>query len=226
MNTLDNIKRQASEPEMRLQPPLNYKGIKDLYLAPSRFFTERDLSLSPSYLIVAWVVGIASAINRIERTLLKSDIDSDRLGIEIIPQSWGGFWLMVTLLGIISGAILWTMGGWWFRVRLNWSGAEFVDDKRARLVYIYSSLVWALPATLFALAITPFFENYTAYWLNDGFWSSILLPFPIWRTIVSYKGARTRFDVDRGKARFWFFWLPITVTAIAFVAIVVLSIMS
>jgi hypothetical protein len=191
--------------------PLHPNGIRDLFFRPSRFFTERELGWSPHYIVAAWLVGVSSTIDRIDRNMVRADLGSPRPGQEILTESWVGFWLVVLLMSMIGGALIWLIGGWWYRVRLNWSGDTDSDKREARLVYIYASLVSALPSVLAVIIATVLFENYRVYWSSNEYWSALLVLFPFWSVIVSYKGVMARFKVRRVRAQLWFLWFPIIV---------------
>ena len=53
--------------------------------------------------------------------------------LEVLIGTWPMMWLFVLLLGAISGAFYWWIGGWWCKVRLAWSGAPSPDARLARL---------------------------------------------------------------------------------------------
>ncbi len=195
---------------------LNSNALADLYFNSTRFFSERELASSPAYLLATWMVGIASAIDRIDRNLIRADLGSPRPGSEFLTESWVLFWVFTLFAGLVGGVWAWLIGGWWYKIRLRWAGATDPDKREARLVYIYASLVQALPAVLFIAIITLLFANYGAYWASDELWSTLLIVFPFWSTVVSYKGARACFDVRRGRAMLWFLILPLIFYILAF----------
>ena len=198
-------------------PPTNLWG---LYVAPSRFFSERNLDYSPYYLLAAWVVGSARTIDRIDKNLMKSDFGVPDRSLELFTLSWTSFWVIVLGVGLLGAFFLWLIGGWWYRVRLNWAGAANADKREARLVYIFSSLVPAIPNFIAVAIATLFYQSYPAYWASEESWSLLLMVFPFWGVIVSYRGAVTRFEVRKSLAQLWFLWLPIGVYLLAFGSIV------
>jgi len=198
------------------KPPLHPGRLKDLYFAPSRFFAADNLDWAPYYRIAAWLIGISGAIDRIDKNLMRADLGDPRPGQEMMTESWFGFWSIVLLSGILGGYLIWLVGGWWYRVRLIWSGALQADKRAARLVYIYAALVGALPNLLIVVIASLLFENYAAYWASDEVWSSLLIIFPFWGIVVSYKGAMTTFEVRKGRAQWWFLWFPICLYIVFF----------
>jgi hypothetical protein len=111
--------------------------------------------------------------------------------------------------------MLWYVGGWWYNVRLGWSGAVDFDRRQGRLVYTFAGLVWAIPSIAYAAIATVVFPNYQAAWESEELWSVLLLVFPFWAVVVSYLGVRSRFQVRSAPARVWFLILPIIVYTIA-----------
>lgn len=206
--------------------PLHPKRIRDLFFSPSRFFKDGHLDWSPYYLLVIWIVGVSATLDRFDTNMVRADLGSPRPGQEIITGSWVGFWLVALLIGTIGGSFIWLVGGWWYRVRLNWSGDSNADNREARLVYIYASLVSALPNVLMGILLTLLFDNYGAYWSSEEIWSSLLIVFPFWSVVVSYKGVMATFDVRPGKAQLWFLWLPIGLFILGFSSVVVMYILS
>ncbi len=190
------------EPEWRLEDLL------DLFVRPSRFFSSRQPFLADdAILIVAWIAGINSAIGRIEQRMVRADAGGGEVPA-MIAESWLGFWITAILAGLLSALLLWHLGAWWYRVRLNWSGANESNSERARVVFLYSRLVWAGPALLTQVIDTFRFEHYLESWNYESLVPLLLLVFPFWSFVVSYRGVRTVFAVRRGPALWWFLIAP------------------
>jgi len=198
-------------------PPTN---ILDLFFAPTSFFTQRALGMSPHYLLAAWIAGIARTIDRIDRKLTKVDLGGTDQSLDFLIHSWGSFWATILIMGAIGAVLLWLIAGWWYRKRLNWSGDENAAPFLARLVFTYSSLITALPSLIAVTLATCLFADYEAYWLSSDYWSLGLIIFPFWSIWVSYRGVMARFDVKRGKALLWFVLLPTGLYAFGFAAII------
>lgn len=190
------------EPEWRLEDLL------DLFVRPSRFFSSRQpFHADDAILMVAWIAGMNSAIGRIEHRMVRADAGGSAAPA-MIAESWLGFWVTVILGGLLSGLLLWHLGAWWYRVRLNWSGADESHSERARVVFLYSRLVWAAPALLTQVIDTFRFEDYVESWNHESLLPLVLLVFPFWSFVVSYRGVRTVFGVRRGPALWWFLIAP------------------
>jgi hypothetical protein len=119
-------------------------------------------------------------------------------------------------MGLIGAVSLWYLGGWWYNLRVRWSGVPSHDKRQGRLIYIYSGLVEALPSLSYALLATAIYANYQAAWDAEELWSSLLLVFPFWSVVVSYRGVRTSFPVKPWPARLWFLILPSLMYVFAF----------
>jgi hypothetical protein len=126
----------------------------------------------------------------------------------MLVNSWTGFWLFAIVMGALGGALAWFVGGWWYHVRIRWSGLPGANRTEARRVYIFASLVAAVPIVVYSLVVTVLYPDYAAAWYDDELWSGILLVFPFWSVVVSYRGVRVRFPIRAGPARVWFAILP------------------
>lgn len=193
--------------------PLWPKHLVDIFIRPTRFFSSQlALGKTPYVVVVTWCFGIAHTMDRIDQYMLRAELGRPRPGWEhlapLITESWLGYWAVVLVLGSISGFFLWWLGGWWYTVRLRWSGEREPDRTLARLVYVYSSFVWSGPIVIAALIMTAYFANYQEAWNADELYSVGLLIFPFWSLITSYRGATTLFNLSRGRARLWFVILP------------------
>jgi len=200
--------------------PLSLTSLARLYLNPKRFFENTArLTKTPEIVVVAWIAGITYAMGRIDKKLMKSDfgrVDSawEEIG-QWLSESWINYWGLVLVLGVINGAILWYLGGWWYRRRLVWSNAGNVLPVHARSVYVYQDLVQSAPMLVIALVQTSIFSNYMEAWNSEEYWSLILLLFVFWSCLTSYKAATTCFPVTVWKARVWFLILPISLYVVA-----------
>lgn len=220
------------EPE---SSPLRPGSLLELFLQPTRFFSGHiSRGATPYVVFVTAVCGVAYAMGRVDKQVMKADLGAranalgqvnalDQMGI---LESWLLFWGFVLLVGLVAAAFLWAVGGWWYRVRIKWSGAPDPDPRTARVVYIYATFVHALPALLVVAVATILYADYRVYWQADEMWPSIGILFPFWSCVTSYKGVRATFDVSSWKARIWFLILPIIVYTLGFGLLAVLYALS
>lgn len=199
---------------------LSLTHLVDLFIRPKRFFQSQiALGKTPYIAMIALVVGISNIIDRIDQQLLKTQYGNSTglLGpIGAIVDSWIAFWALLFVLGGIGAYFLWLMGGWWYNVRLEWCEAKRHEEKTGRIVYIYTSFIFALPSVLLVLGQTFFYPNYRAAFTAETLWPTALLIFPFWAVVNSYKAVNTVFEPNRKKAKIWFLILPIIVYIIAF----------
>jgi hypothetical protein len=197
---------------------ITLSGLGQLFVAPADFFHATDLQRGWLWLAAAWLVGVEAVFDRIDRSLMKLDLGSSQDITVALVKDWPGLWLTALLGGVVAGAVLWFVGGIWFRLRLGWAGATLPDPREARLVYTFAGLVSAVPAVLFAVYYTLRFPNYLAAWQSEDALSGALgivpLAFVFWSYVVSYRGVRARFEVNLWPARVWFLILPVAATLV------------
>ena len=183
--------------------------LASLYLRPSQLFVDiTPLKTKPMWVIVAWIAGVSSAIDRADINMVRSEL-TGREASAMPMDSWLAFWPFILIVGALYAALVWLIGGWWYRVRLKWSGDANADPFSARIVYVYTDLVIALPALVVTVIYTFVYDSYRAAWTSDEAWSSLLLIFIVWTSIASYKAVRAAFAVSKWKARFWFLIFPL-----------------
>ena len=198
---------ETTPPDQR-EADWRVEDLLDLYVRPARFFASRRPFIADTALaVVAWLCGMNSAIGRIEQRMIREEAGGPAVP-SFITESWIGFWITVLLGGLLSALLLWHLGAWWYRVRLNWSGADEPHSDRPRVVYLYSGLVWAVPVLLTQVIDSFRFADYSESWYHESLVALLLLVFPFWSFLVSYRGIRTVFTVRRAPALVWFLILP------------------
>jgi hypothetical protein len=195
----------------------------DLFVRPRRFFLGNlGTGRPPCVILVGWVYGISHAIDRLDTQLMRAELGHPPLGWTyvgpLVAGSWLGFWTWVLVAGVLGAFFLWWIGGWWYQVRLRWSGVPAPDKRRARLLFMYSSFVFAGPAVVAALIRTLRFPNDAAACAAAHGYPLVLLLvllfFPFWSVATSYVGVKALFAVTRRKAVVWFVALPMLVYVI------------
>ena len=212
--------------ERTTRVPVGSADLGSLFIRPARFFRDRDLDVRAWYLPALLCTGLTSASSRIDQNLMRADLGQARPGWDtfapILLQSWGAYWAFVLVAGLIYAAFYWYLGGWWYRVRLRWSGAHSADRREARLVMAYAALVMSAPTLVYMVMQTVSFPDYGAAWESESLLPILILIFPFWAVYTSYRGVRTRFEVGKWKARVWFLILPSLVFLVLFGVVAVL----
>jgi len=205
---------ELPEPIQPESTPLLPKHLVDLFIRPRRFFGgQLALGETPYALFVAWCYGATQVVDRIDQSLIRAELGRPRPGWEqfgpYITESWMGFWVLLLLAGSASALAIWWLGGWWFAVRLRWSGCQEPDRRLARLVMIYSAFVYSGPFVLLYVLYTGIFGSYAEAYANESLLPAALLIFPFWSIAASYTGARTVFNIEGWGVRSWFLLLPL-----------------
>ncbi len=205
---LESVTPDGEVPPAAAAPQRGF-WLADLFWNPTRFFGARDLMRAThGTALAAFAVGVTLAMNRFERAQERGDSALAQL------DTWPGYWVMSLLGGVMSAALYLWFGGWWYRLRLRWSGARNPDPGLARRVYVYASLVFALPELFAGACKTALYSSPAAAAGSD--WSMLLSVFLIWSVVTSYKGARQSFDLALWPGRVWFLVLPLLTYGLAF----------
>jgi hypothetical protein len=204
------VSQSVEDPFARSAPRL--VDLAALFLRPQRFFTTVDLDHRWWYTSALLIAGVSTASGRIDQNIIREELGQSRPGWDqlspFLMDSWPTFWLFLLGAAAVYAPFYWYVGGWWYKVRLKWSGVASPDARAARLVMATAAVVVGLPTVLFLLGETVAFPDYRSAWASDELFSVALLIFPFWSVYASYRGARTRFDVSRWKGRLWFLILP------------------
>lgn len=176
-----------------------FQYFKECFTNFSKFAKEHLTISSPKYLIIAiWIFGMGNAIDRITSS------DS---------SSWGEVWAIVIFGGILSGALGYYIGGWFYHVRIGWSKGKSTIDT-ARNIYTFSSLPIAV------VAICSLIFNQMAYgsdYFNTyhtdassvdmifGLLSLVAIAYSIY---ISYKAVKDVTQAEKGRSIWWFIVAP------------------
>ncbi|MEM9090154.1 MAG: hypothetical protein AAGC93_15565 [Cyanobacteria bacterium P01_F01_bin.53] len=209
--------------------PFRPSHLINIFLNTREFFSPDAALGNQGYLTIAcWLVGISIAITRLEQQLVKAELGRSGLNLNIFELllTWPVFWPLVLALGLVAGWLLWFIGGWWFRLRLKFSGAPDPDPRMSRLVMVYAGLVSSLPHIAFVMWWTLLYENYLAAYAQDLVLTIVLFSLSFWELFSAYRGVRTLFSVDKWRARLWFIILPALLYLMTFGLVAVLFALS
>lgn len=182
-----------------------------IFLGARSFFSpEAALGKQSAIAIACWMIGTSIAITRLEQELIKAELGTSNLNLNLFELilAWPVFWPVALALGLLAGWVLWFIGGWWFRLRIKFSGDSNPDPRMSRLVMVYAGLVSAVPHLAFVAWWTLIYENYLIAYAQDLFLTVILFSLSFWELFSAYRGVRMFFSVDKWRARLWFIVLP------------------
>lgn len=163
----------------------------------------------PQYLlIVAWLVGVGTVADRVT-------------GQDY--TSWGEVWAVALFGGIISGALIYYIAGWFYNLRIKWSkGRDNINTSRN--IYVFASLPVAIAS------ITALFFNHISYGSDyfdyyysdgttiDGIFLFVALAAIIYSIRLGYKAARGVLGAQKNRAIGWFVVLPALFYVIVIIA--------
>ncbi len=190
-----------------------------LYARPRVFFEHFVADHLPALTaLTAWIYGMAGISDRLDRTLGKGTLPA-------LADSWLVYWSILAGGGVLAAALYYRIGGWWYRVRLGWSGVADAEISLVRRVYIYSALVFAFPELLHVVWQTlnyarPIDASNSA---TFSVFDLAFFLFAIWSIVTSYVGVRTVFKVRGFRGALWFLILPMAIVLLAIGAIVAMA---
>ena len=187
-----------------------------LFLRPKLFFQTYVLRPIPVLTVLtAWLYGIALVMDQIESRRMQGNLSGgENLPLELIAQDWTVYWVFAAALGILGGALHYGIGGWWYRLRLSWCGAQEPDPYLARRVYIFSAQAYVVPYLIYVAWQSTVYPDPAAALDGDDLVSIVILVAMFWSIYVSYRGVRTTFELRHWAARIWFAILPAAVYAV------------
>jgi hypothetical protein len=198
----------------------------ELFFNPRKFFTERISFCKKHYIWLTYLIGIYSCTERFEHVCVKAEVVGGKQLEFLSSMSWSLYWILTLIFGALGGVIVWWVSGWWYKVRIKWSGAKRPDPFESRLIYISSSFVYAAPIIATYLSATFFFKNPWGFHSADSgnFYIEItaILAYMLlyfWSVFVSYIGVTTRFSLVKWKARLWFMILPVVLQIVGIISV-------
>lgn len=185
----------------------------DIFIDPRRFFSSKTALGNPLNLVIAVLIaGLSEGISYVDQLLLETEIGGAQNSWEDLApmlQSWPTFWITSLLGSVITGALLWVIGGWLFRLRIRLSGAPEPDPRLSRIVFAYSLIVRTLPHLLLVVLWAIAYEGYgEAFGKNMGLSLLLTSGFAFGELFSAYTGVVTLFAVERDRARLWFIIAP------------------
>ena len=174
-----SVQSPRARPSRSILSPIR---LVHLFVLPRRYFQDfrSTMGIAPFFLMT-WLYGVAYSIRHIDRKMVHAEFGPPRGEfIQFLTESWIPFWPVVLGLGIVFGWLLWSIGGWWYRVRIQWSGAVNPDRTLARMVFASSSMVFSVPLILVALLHTFLYPNYMEMFYAGDKYLLLFSIFPFW----------------------------------------------
>ncbi len=188
------------------------RGLVALYLRPRSFFADTQrLRRQPGLLLAAGIAGLILAGALVDTMIpwLQKDSLANGSGVKQLTASWPRYWTVVALLWVPCIALEWYVSGWWFRMRLQWSGARPAESLLARTVNVYQGLVLTLPLLFYCVAGTLLFADWNAAVASAAPITIAVLLLACASVWTGYAAATTAFAISRKRARFWFGLVPL-----------------
>lgn len=188
---------------------IHLRRIVQLFLHPKQYFQDfMNLDRSRVY-ILAYFLGIMLIMDRIDTKMVKMQLSKEFGGVESIAFSWLYYWGFVLIFGLLSAWIAWHLYGWWYKVRLKWSGVIAPEPQLAKQVNVLQWTIVTLPIIVATIVQVFLYNNYFEAYVSDEIWSDIIaLGFMVYSCVVSFIAAKTVFQVTRWGI-FWFLVLPL-----------------
>lgn len=198
-----------------------------LFIKPAKFFSNNIALGKALYLVVVlFIVGFFLHFRWIDSRLMDGILGSENPTTDLImtlSSNWVHTLGIALIFTPVSAVAMWYVGGWWYKTRLEWCGADKkfegkdhdTFDFDARTIYTYSFFIMAFPAFIQTLTALPFYENYGMFFVSKPATTYILLLFPFLSIYASYKGITTVFEISEKRlALFLFVTAPVVIYAI------------
>jgi len=113
-------------------------------------------------------------------------------------------------VGVLAAVVVWFIGFWWYKKRLQWSGAAASSPMQLRRVYVLSE-AWLLIIVVGYMALNTLrYDNPNAAWIGEHGAATVIINLAyFYSLVISYFAVSTSFPVRRGRALFWFFVFPL-----------------
>jgi hypothetical protein len=192
---------------------------RDLLIRPTSFFQQLDQPLPIVTFVAAYVYGVAGMIDRLGVHALRADAGGSPSAWALVSDNWLLYWGFCLIAGAVSGAVYFLLGGWWYRKRLQWSGAQDPDIDAVRRVYLIAAQVYTVPLLLYTAWETLVYSTPRTAYNGDDILALFVLVFLFWSVVTSYRGACAMFSLRAWPARIWFLILPSGVYSLSVIGV-------
>lgn len=205
---------------------VSMKRLFQLFFKPKHFFSDfKNLNRESTY-IFTYIAAMYVFMDRMDSQLIKTQtVTGGNLeSYHWFINTWIKYWGFSAIASIFVAFFIWFVYGWWYEMRLKWSGVENQPSVLVRQVNAMQLCIAAIPVLIITIVQTFLYENYEAAFLAPEVYSGlIVLFFLVYSCWVSYVAVKIVFNANKF-ALFWFLILPLAVyvgVIAAFITLVV-----
>ena len=182
------------------ESPFLPKNLAKLYTRPDQFFSSNLALINPlNYLLAVWILGLGFLF--------------------LVPLWMAGLlhgtlidlYLPILIFGVIFGGILFFLGGLGYLIRLNLAIGNRPGGSDIWVLFLYLSLIWALPALLMGpveILSIAYLSEPVSLSLVFFLVEFMLIALYSRSIIISHRTVIAIFKVKEKQARFLFLILP------------------
>jgi hypothetical protein len=165
-------------------------------------------------IVILIIAGTAIAIDDIMGKVASYAITGNIL-TEIADKalfSWWRYWLNILINSSLNGIGIYFIKGWWFNIRLKFSGNNEADIKKCRSIAIYLNMIKSAPILVLIFISSLFLPNIYATYSNKYyqiFYTIVVNGMMIPLIYFEYRVAIENFTVDKKKLIIWFIYIPV-----------------
>lgn len=188
-----------------------------LFFSPRRFFTEYDAEMTRLERTgFIWFIGFSNVAVGMATVPLEMYDDV------IARINWPVYFAWTFINAFVNGHLYYYVCSWWYCVRISASGGGNYDRRRARVIFLFTTLASSIPLLMLELYMCSYFDSPGEMRLSFGkvgsglaanfFLVSFIIEF--WAVTLSYRALRAVFDIKPGVTLFWFLLLPVAYYAV------------
>lgn len=201
------------EPVKSTESIVSMKRLFQLFFKPKHFFSDfKNLNRESTY-IFTYIAAMYVFMDRMDSQLIKTQAltGGNLESYHWFINTWIKYWGFSAIASIFVAFFIWFVYGWWYEMRLKWSGVENQPSVLVRQVNAMQLCIAAIPVLIITIVQTFLYENYEAAFLAPEVYSGlIVLFFLVYSCWVSYVAVKTVFNANKF-ALFWFLILPLAV---------------
>ena len=192
---------------------LSVKRLVQLFIRPKQFFSDFNGLNKESIYLFTYIAAMAVFMDRMDNQLIKAQAltGGSLEQYDWLIHTWIKYWGFTAIASIFIAFFVWFVYGWWYEIRLKWSGVENASSELIRQVNVMQLCILAIPVVLITLIQTCIYKNYEMAFLAPEVYSGIIfIFFSIYSCWVSYVAVKTVFNANK-YALIWFLILPLII---------------